>query len=55
MIVKTMRLTARRELLSCIRQRYQDADWSNKGRVLDGFIATNVILTRAPFANNVLQ
>ena len=39
MIVKTMSLSARRELLLGVRQTYQDADWMDKGRVLDGFIA----------------
>lgn len=39
MMVKTMSLTARRELLIGVRQTYQDADWRDKGRVLDGFIA----------------
>jgi hypothetical protein len=39
MIVKTMSLSARRELLTCVRQKYQAADWADKGRVLDGFVA----------------
>ncbi len=39
MMVKTMSLSARRELLIGVRQTYQDADWMGKGRVLDGFIA----------------
>jgi hypothetical protein len=39
MMVKTMSLTARRELLISVRKTYQDAGWIDKGRVLDGFIA----------------
>jgi len=38
-MIKTMSLSARRELLIGVRQTYQDADWMDKGRVLDGFIA----------------
>ena len=34
-----MSLTARRELLTGIRQRYQDASWVNKGKILGGFVA----------------
>jgi hypothetical protein len=39
MMVKTTSLSARRALLIGVRQMYQDADWLDKGRVLDGFIA----------------
>ncbi|MBR9911383.1 MAG: hypothetical protein GYB33_13630 [Gammaproteobacteria bacterium] len=34
-----MSLTARREMLASIRQTYLDADWLEKGKVLDGFVA----------------
>lgn len=39
MMMKSMSLTARRELLICVRQKYRDATWTDKGRILDGFIA----------------
>ena len=39
MMMKKMSLSARREFLIIVRQTYQDADWMNKGRVLDGVIA----------------
>ena len=38
-MIKLMSLTARRELLESIRQRYQEASWVNKRRILDGFVA----------------
>jgi hypothetical protein len=37
--MKLMSLTARRELLAGIRQRYRNASWLNKGKILDGFVA----------------
>jgi hypothetical protein len=38
-MMKLMSLTARRELLAGIRQRYRGASWVNKGKILDGFVA----------------
>ncbi len=38
-MMKLMSLTTRRELLAGIRQRYQDASWVQKGKILDGFVA----------------
>lgn len=38
-MVKTMSLSTRRELLIGVRQTYQNADWLDKGKVLDGFVA----------------
>ncbi|WP_141567177.1 hypothetical protein [Glaciecola punicea] len=34
-----MSLTTRRELLDSVRQRYENANRIDKGRVLDGFVA----------------
>jgi hypothetical protein len=39
MMKKLMSLTARRELLTGVRQRYSDAGWAEKGKILDGFVA----------------
>ena len=36
---KMMSLTARRELLASVRQSYRDASWTEKGKILDGFLA----------------
>ncbi|MFT5417717.1 MAG: hypothetical protein ACI915_004060, partial [Gammaproteobacteria bacterium] len=38
-MTRMMRLTSRRELLASVRQSYQDANWTEKGKILDGFIA----------------
>jgi hypothetical protein len=38
-MIKLMSLTARRELLESIRQKYREASWVNKGKILDGFVA----------------
>jgi hypothetical protein len=38
-MTKLMSLTARRELLTSVRQSYRDATWAKKGRILDGFVA----------------
>jgi hypothetical protein len=38
MIIKLMSLTARRELLASVRQKYRDASWMDKGKILDGFV-----------------
>jgi hypothetical protein len=34
-----MSLSARKELLASVRQKYHDSDWKEKGRILDGFVA----------------
>ena len=34
-----MSLSARREMLVSVYGRYQEVDWSTKGRILDGFVA----------------
>ncbi|WP_262966911.1 hypothetical protein [Methylobacter psychrophilus] len=39
MIIKSMSLSARKELLASIRQRYCDSSWIDKGKILDGFVA----------------
>jgi len=38
-MIKLMSLTARRELLASVRQSYGAADWVDKGKILDGFVA----------------
>jgi len=38
MIIKSMSLAARRELVSSVRQKYRDASWAEKGKILDGFV-----------------
>jgi hypothetical protein len=38
-MIRTMSLTTRRELLDSVRQRYENANRIDKGRVLDGFVA----------------
>lgn len=35
-----MSLSARREMLASIRNKYRQAEWALKGRILDGFIAS---------------
>ena len=39
MIIKSMSLSARKELLASVRQKYRDSDWMEKGQILDGFVA----------------
>jgi hypothetical protein len=39
MIIKSMSLAARKELVSSVRQKYRDARWAEKGKILDGFVA----------------
>jgi hypothetical protein len=39
MTIKSMSLSARRELVASIRQKYQEANWIHKGKLLDGFVA----------------
>ena len=39
MMIKSMSLTTRRELQASVRQKYRDASWADKGRLLDGFVA----------------
>jgi len=36
----SMSLTTRRELLNSVRQKYRQANWTDKGKILDGFVAT---------------
>ena len=37
--MKTMSLTARRELLAGVRKKYRGACWADKVKILDGFVA----------------
>ena len=39
MIIKSMSLSARKELLTSLRQKYRDSSWIDKGKILDGFVA----------------
>ena len=39
--MKTMSLTARRELVVSIRQKYHEEDWIEKGKILTGFVAAS--------------
>ena len=38
-MMKSMCLSARRELLISVRQKYHKAGWQEKGKILDGFVA----------------
>ena len=38
-MMKSMCLSARRELLKSVRQKYREAGWEEKGKILDGFVA----------------
>lgn len=38
-MIKLMSLTARREILENVRQRYSAATWQEKGKILNGFVA----------------
>lgn len=38
-MIKSMCLSARAELLVSVRQKYRNADWETKRKILDGFIA----------------
>ncbi len=38
-MIKQMSLTARKELILSVWQKYHDANWSSKGKILDGFVA----------------
>jgi hypothetical protein len=38
-MIRTMSLRTRREILSNIRNQYQESDWLGKTKLLDGFIA----------------
>lgn len=40
-MIRTMNLKTRREILSNIRNQYQESDWSGKTKLLDGFIAAS--------------
>ena len=37
----TMSLQSRRELLISIREKYKEASWKEKGKILDGFVAAS--------------
>ena len=39
MIIKSMSLSAQKELLASARQKYRDSSWMVKGKILDGFVA----------------
>ncbi len=39
MTAKSMSLIARRELQASIREKYRDANWTDKRKILDGFVA----------------
>lgn len=39
MIIKSMSLSARKELLASVRQKYRDSSWMDKRKILDGFVA----------------
>lgn len=38
-MIKSMSLVTRRELATGVRQKYQEACWIDKGKILDGFVA----------------
>jgi|GEM_PF-2108385 len=38
-MMESMCLSARRELLISVRQKYHKAGWQEKGKILDGFVA----------------
>jgi len=38
-MIKLMSLSARKELLASVRKKYRDAGWTEKGKILDGFVA----------------
>ncbi|MGI9284277.1 MAG: hypothetical protein ACR2P1_02725 [Pseudomonadales bacterium] len=38
-MIKLISLTARRKLLASVRQSFRDANWAEKGKILDGFVA----------------
>ena len=38
-MTKSMCLSARRELLRSVREKYQHANWKEKRKIMDGFIA----------------
>ena len=40
-MIRTMNLKTRREILVNIRDQYQKSDWSNKSKLLDGFVAAS--------------
>ena len=39
MMMKSMSLAARRELQASIRQKYRNASWADRSKLLDGFVA----------------
>ena len=40
-MIRTMNLQTRREILTNIRNQYQEAGWLKKGKILDGFLAAS--------------
>jgi hypothetical protein len=40
-MIRTMNLKIRREILSNIRNQYQESDWLGKTKLLDGYIAAS--------------
>ena len=38
-MTKSMSLNARKEFLASVKQKYQDANWIDKGKILDGIVA----------------
>lgn len=39
MMMKSMSLGARRELQAIIKQKYHNASWADRSKLLDGFVA----------------
>ena len=40
-MIRSMNLQTRREILNSIRIQYQESDWRQKSKILDGFIAAS--------------
>ena len=40
-MIRTMNLKTRREILTNIRNQYQESDWLGKSKFLDGFVAAS--------------
>jgi len=38
-MIKSMSLSAQKELLASVRQKYRDSSWMVKEKILDGFVA----------------
>ena len=50
-MMKSMSLSARRELLASVRQKYHDARWSEKGKAHVGFRGHSVLKEKATFSD----